>query len=86
MHLGPATAGSQGRIEVPLPAQRPTDWERDVAGLASGRWISADIAFRREALTAVGGFDERFRGAYREDTDLAMRLLRAGWQLGGRRT
>ncbi len=80
--LAPTVAGSQGRVRVPLPASRPpTDWERDVAGLERGAWISADIAFRREALEAAGGFDERFRGAYREDTDLAMRLLRGGWQL-----
>jgi histidinol-phosphate phosphatase family protein len=77
--LGPAVAGSQGRVRVPLPADRPpTDWERNVAGLAGARWISADIAFRREALEAVGGFDERFGAAYREDTDLALRILRGG--------
>src|SRR4051794_39061846 len=80
--LGPAVAGSQGKVCVPLPADRPpTDWERNVAGLEGARWISADIAYRRSALEAVGGFDERFSGAYREDTDLAMRLLRRGWQI-----
>jgi histidinol-phosphate phosphatase family protein len=80
--LGPAVAGSQGRVRVPLPDDRPpTDWERNVAGLAEGRWISADIAYRREALASVGGFDERFGAAYREDTDLAMRLLRRGRQI-----
>lgn len=85
--LAPTVAGSQGEVRVPLPSgRRPTDWERNVAGLERGSWISADIAFRREALEAAGGFDERFRRAYREDTDLAMRLLRGGWQLvrGGR--
>jgi hypothetical protein len=82
-------AAVQGRIEVPLPAgRRPTDWERNVAGLAGARWITADMAVRREALEAVGGFDERFPRAYREDTDLALRLLDAGWELrrGARRT
>ena len=75
-------AAVQGRIEVPLPAgRRPTDWERNVAGLAGARWITADMAVRREALEAVGGFDERFPRAYREDTDLALRLLDAGWEL-----
>jgi histidinol-phosphate phosphatase family protein len=87
--LGPATAGSQGDLRVPLPEERqPTDWERNVAALQGARWISADIAYRRRALAAVGGFDERFGGAYREDTDLAMRLLRRGWQIvaGSRRS
>jgi HAD-hyrolase-like/Glycosyl transferase family 2 len=54
-------AGVQGVIEVPLPPdRRPTDWERGTAGLAIARWITADMAYRRSALIAVGGFDERF--------------------------
>jgi hypothetical protein len=81
-------AGVSGRLRVPLPVdRRPTDWERNVAGLASARWITADLAFRRTALASVGGFDERFRRAYREDADLAARLASAGWRLeGGRRS
>ncbi|MFE0477764.1 glycosyltransferase family 2 protein [Streptomyces sp. NPDC058947] len=82
------TAGITARIEVPLPPdRRPTDWERNTAGLAGAHWITADMAYRRAALLAVGGFDERFRRAFREDADLALRMLDAGWTLtGGRRT
>jgi HAD superfamily hydrolase (TIGR01662 family) len=79
----------QAGIDVPLPAgRRPTDWERGTAGLAGARWITADMAYRRMALLAVGGFDERFPRAYREDADLALRVREAGWQLarGCRRT
>lgn len=80
--LPAVVAASQGHLRVPLSSgRRPTDWERNVAGLESARWISADLALRRKALAAVGGFDERFDGAYREDTDLALRLLRDGWQI-----
>ncbi|MEZ5099650.1 MAG: radical SAM protein [Thermoleophilia bacterium] len=75
-------AGSQGRLRVPLPGdRRPTDWERDVAGLERARWATADMAYRRAALARVGGFDERFRHAYREDLDLALRVRRAGYRL-----
>lgn len=78
----PRVDGSQGRIRVPLPAgRRPTDWERNVAGLEQARWATADMAVRRSALAAVGGFDERFPRAYREDADLALRLLDAGFRL-----
>jgi glycosyltransferase involved in cell wall biosynthesis len=81
-HAAPDVAAVQGRIEVPLPTGRqPNDWERNVAGLEEAKWITADLAVRRTALDAVGGFDERFRRAYREDTDLALRLLDAGWRL-----
>src|ERR1700759_4149120 len=81
--------GVQGVIDVPLPAgRRPTDWERGTAGLAGARWITADMAYRRPALLAAGGFDERFPRAFREDADLALRLLDLGWELrdGTRRT
>jgi glycosyltransferase involved in cell wall biosynthesis len=84
---GADVAATQGVIEVPLPA-RPTDWERNVGRLATAGWITADLATRRTALAAIGGFDERFRRAYREDTDIALRLSDAGWRFvrGGRRS
>lgn len=75
-------AGSQGRIEVPLPdGHRPTDAERAALGLRDARWITADMAYRRTALHRAGGFDPRFPRAYREDTDLALRVLDAGYRL-----
>jgi histidinol-phosphate phosphatase family protein len=81
--------GSQGRITVPLPtSRRPNDWERSTAGLQTARWITADMAYRRDALLLTGGFDERFPRAFREDADLALRMLDNGFQLtnGRRRT
>ena len=82
---GADVAAAQAVIEVPRPA-RPTDWERNVGRLATAGWITADLATRRTALTAIGGFDERFRRAYREDTDIALRLSDAGWRfVRGRR-
>jgi HAD superfamily hydrolase (TIGR01662 family) len=72
---GPGVAGSQGRVRVPLPHdRRPTDWERMTAGLADALWITADLTYRRSALSAVGGFDERFPRAFREDADLGLRI------------
>jgi histidinol-phosphate phosphatase family protein len=79
----PASVGaSTARIVVPLPeGRRPTDEERRTVGLASARWITADMAYRREALLATGGFDERFPRAFREDSDLATRTIRAGFEI-----
>ena len=75
-------AASQGRIVVPLPpGRRPTDWERNVAGLETAQWATADLAYRRSALVAVGGFDERFPRAYREDADLGIRVTARGWRI-----
>ncbi|MFG2001863.1 HAD-IIIA family hydrolase [Spirillospora sp. NPDC048911] len=80
-------AGVQGSVTVPPPAgRRPTDWERNTAGLAGASWITADMAYRRTVLAGIGGFDERFRRAYREDSDLALRVMDTGHRLvrGGR--
>jgi histidinol-phosphate phosphatase family protein len=67
--------GSEARVHVPLPTdRRPTDWERGTAGLETSRWITADLTYRRSELSRVGGFDERFPRAFREDADLALRL------------
>ncbi len=40
-----------------------------------------NMAFRREALEAVGGFDPRFRAAG-DDVDICWRLQERGWTLG----
>jgi glycosyltransferase involved in cell wall biosynthesis len=82
LDVGPQVGGVQGIVRVPLPAgRRPTDWERNTAALEGACWITADMAYRTSVLEAVGGFDERFRRAYREDTDLAVRVRRAGVDL-----
>jgi hypothetical protein len=76
---GPEVAGCQGRIEVPLPRERhPTDWERNVKGLEAARYATADMAYRRAVLERAGGFDERFARAYREDSDIALRIRARG--------
>jgi Glycosyl transferase family 2 len=72
--------GVQGRLHVPVPARRG-DWAATTAGLERAAWATADMAYRRAALAGVGGFDERFPRAYREDADLAYRVRRAGWRL-----
>lgn len=80
--LGTGVGGSQARVRVPLPgSRRPTDWERNTAGLATARWATAEMAYRRDVLVQLGGFDERFSRAYREDADLALRVLAAGYEL-----
>ncbi|HEV7493982.1 HAD-IIIA family hydrolase [Baekduia sp.] len=80
--LEPQVVASQGRLRVPLPRDVAlTDWQRNVAGLQDARWATADVAVRRAALEAVGGFDERFPRAYREDSDLGMRLTERGLRL-----
>ena len=84
----PGVGGSEGRLRVPVPKdRRHTDWERNVTGLETARWITADIAYRHSVLEEVGGFDERFPRAYREDADLGLRVTGAGYRIErGRRS
>jgi len=42
--------------------------------------LTANVAFRREALAVVGGFSET-EGAWGEDADLSFRLRQAGYRL-----
>ena len=46
------------------------------------------MAYRRTVLEGTGGFDERFPRPFREDADLALRTVRAGFDIvwGERRT
>lgn len=51
--------------------------------LALGRFgglMGANSAFRREAIIAIGGFDEAYH-YFLDETDVALRLVRAGWDM-----
>jgi glycosyltransferase involved in cell wall biosynthesis len=74
--LAPNVTAVWGQLIMPLPP-RPTDYQRDAAGLAHAPFVTANCFIRRSALVAVGGFDERFTAAWREDSDLYFSLLRA---------
>lgn len=74
--------GVQGNVRVPMPdGRKPTDWERNVLGLEQSWWITADMVYRRSVLEETGGFDARFPRAYREDADLALRVLDNGYRI-----
>lgn len=73
----PDVAAVSGRIEVPLPDE-PTDYERDAAGLAQAEFATANCFVRRSMLARIGGFDERYAAAWREDSDLQFSILGAG--------
>ena len=73
----PDVNAATGRVVVPLPDD-PTDYHRNEAGLEGAEFVTANCFVRRGALEAVGGFDERFTAAWREDSDLHFNLLRAG--------
>ena len=69
-----------GRIVMPL-SSAPTDYERDAAGLERSEFVTANCLVRKRVLERLGGFDERFRMAWREDSDLHFRLLAGGYRI-----
>lgn len=66
-----------GRVQVPI-TESPTDFERNTAHLETADFVTANCACTKAALELVGGFDERFTTAWREDSDLQFRLMEAG--------
>lgn len=89
----PDVAGVAGRTRTPgrAPDQllfRIDRWGRNIGGfdyptsapITSVR--GCNMSYKRLWLERVGGFDSRFRGnAYREETDLCLRLRAAGGEL-----
>jgi GT2 family glycosyltransferase len=78
--FGPDTQAVTGRIIMPLP-ESPTDYEVDASGLARSEFVTANCFCRKAMLERLGGFDERFALAWREDSDLHFRLLQAGAEI-----
>lgn len=74
-----AVVGVAGRISLPLNGV-PTDYEYNASHLAGCDFVTANCFYRRETLLQVGGFDERFTMAWREDTDLIFTLRERGFQ------
>lgn len=63
-----------GKTVVPVSAQ-PTDFEKNTAGLETAEFITANCACTKPALEKVGGFDEHFTMAWREDSDLHFKFI-----------
>ena len=63
-------------------ATAPTDHELMTRGLETAEFVTANAFVRRSALLTVGGFDERFQRAWREDSDLQFRLQRDAGPVG----
>jgi glycosyltransferase involved in cell wall biosynthesis len=63
-----------GKTVVPI-ADNPTDYEKNISQLASAEFITANCACTKKAIQRVGGFDERFRMAWREDSDLQFKFI-----------
>lgn len=78
--MAPDVHAATGRLVMPLPPE-PSDIERDAARLSDAEFVTANCFIRKDTLEAIGGFDERFGIAWREDSDLHFNLLERGCKI-----
>lgn len=73
-------------LELPPAAMHPTiGWIRfpkNYGRRCKTAWMaSGNLSIRRDIYLSLGGMDENYKkGAFREESDLAMRFLKAGYQ------
>lgn len=75
---GQPPAAYTGRVIVPVNEQ-PTDYEMNIMQLETAEFVTANCACSRKVLEHTGGFDERYRMAWREDSDLYYSILATGF-------
>ena len=76
----PGVAAAAGRVKVPIP-DWPTDYQRNVKRMETAEFVTANCFVLRDTLERIGGFDERFTRAWREDSDLHFTLLEQGGEV-----
>lgn len=76
LFYGSSLIAFTGKTLVPRPA-KPTDFELNTARLETAEFVTANCACSKPTLEYLKGFDEAFTMAWREDSDLEFRLIKA---------
>jgi glycosyltransferase involved in cell wall biosynthesis len=74
----PDLAGVEGRTE---PKGTPGTLTHQMRNVSGGLWMTCNMIYRRDALERAGGFDERFRLAFLEDSDVAFTVQENGGKI-----
>ncbi len=77
--VGPSPVGVEGRTRPEKPLR---GFYYHTIDASQGSYLTCNIAFRREALERVGGFDESFPYPASEDLDLAYRVMECCGPIG----
>ena len=76
LHAHPEWQGAEAALH-PAGEEGDVLWDAP-SSTEGGHYHTAAIAYRRDVLLAVGGFDEEFRLPACEDVELALRVLKHG--------
>lgn len=63
-----------GKVSVPV-SNPMTDYELNTKHLETAEFLTANLFIAKNLFQQVGGFDERFTMAYREDSDFQFNLI-----------
>ncbi|MBN1596055.1 glycosyltransferase [candidate division FCPU426 bacterium] len=74
-------AGVEGATFPPPNSPLPTPFTHLVANARGGHYLTCNVFYRKRVFQEVGGFDERFQRANREDSDLAFTMLERGYRI-----
>lgn len=74
----PDVAGIEGRTD---PAGETGTFTHQMRNPSGGLWMTCNMVYRKQALAAAGGFDERFRAAFLEDSDVAFTVQELGGEI-----
>ncbi|MGE5615442.1 MAG: glycosyltransferase [Bacillota bacterium] len=78
--MQPDVVAAAGRVRSAAAAVEPEDRKGD--DVDGAEFTTANCFVTRQALRAVGGFDERFTSGWREDSDLLFMLLKVHGRVG----
>lgn len=71
----PSLAAVEGRTD---PKGTPGTLTHQMRNVSGSLWMTCNMFYRRAALESAGGFDERFRAAFLEDSDVAFTVQESG--------
>lgn len=78
LDAAPGIAGVEGRT---VPKGSVGTFTHQMENHRGQLYMTCNMVYRREALETLGGFDERFRAAFLEDSDVAFGVLEAGGEI-----
>ncbi len=73
-------AGVEGKTIIKNPGEN-TPFSHQAENIKGGNFMTCNIFYRKNTLGETGGFDERYKLAIREDSDLAFTVLERGGRI-----